>query len=162
MITRKKCIGKRQLYRRAAHQTITYFRELDNVVNDDDNGQSLITQALPETPENTISEIPLFLENSHICKENNSAETESSILNICKTCDIPSSDNVDDIHSRNDVIPFNARNSLIQWIFKHRPTQAAVNDLLRILHPLNLELPLDSRTLLKTPCHIYEKKIENC
>lgn len=76
MITRKKCIGKRQLYRRAAHQTITYFRELDNVVNDDDNGQSLITQALPETPENTISEIPLFLENSHICKENNSAETK--------------------------------------------------------------------------------------
>lgn len=49
-------------------------------------------------------------------------------------------------------------NSLIQWIFKHRPTQAAVNDLLRSLQPLNLDLPLDSRTLLKTPCHIYEKK----
>lgn len=50
---------------------------------------------------------------------------------------------------------------LIQWILKFQIPHIAVNNLLQILTPLHLELPLDIRTLLKTPVSLATKKLEN-
>lgn len=51
--------------------------------------------------------------------------------------------------------PVTIRNSLSNelqlWTIKHKIPRCAVTDLLHILHPYHTELPIDSRTLLKTP-----------
>lgn len=53
------------------------------------------------------------------------------------------------------------RTLLRQWILKFQIPLVAVNNLLQILTPLHPELPIDSRTLLKTSISIAIKKLEN-
>ena len=43
---------------------------------------------------------------------------------------------------------------LISWVNKHRPSREATNDLLKILCSNGLDVPKDSRTLMKTPRHV--------
>lgn len=50
---------------------------------------------------------------------------------------------------------------LAEWTLKFQIPLVAVNNLLQILTPLHPELPIDSRTLLKTPISIAIKKLEN-
>lgn len=52
------------------------------------------------------------------------------------------------------------KENLKQWAINFNIIHCAVTKLLHILAPLNLNLPLDSRTLLKTPVKFVSKKLD--
>ncbi|CAH1170530.1 unnamed protein product [Phaedon cochleariae] len=51
-----------------------------------------------------------------------------------------------ELHSENDL-----KIQLANWALHHNITHSAISDLLHILKPMNTFLPIDARTLLKTP-----------
>lgn len=66
-------------------------------------------------------------------------------------------------HSVNEVIHKNVDlcSQLKRWAGQQKVSHSMVTDLLHILAPLHPELPLDCRTLLRTPVHMTSKKLEN-
>lgn len=83
--------------------------------------------------------------------ESDSAENESM------TCDSVGDDNSDPNISHTS--PVSLILALIDWVLLYDIPRSAVRSLLAILKPFHPELPLDPRTLMKTPTHYALKNI---
>lgn len=161
MLTRKQHVGKRQNYRRLSAQVKSVLKEI----------QDIDTIAVTETPKHSNFNSPC-LENSffdfysidsNFLAQNSSTETstEKAETTFNKLeIDINSNDN--NFISKNETKRENSLKTLLaQWALNCNVSQVAVNKILHILFPFHPDLPLNYRTLIKTPVLNNKKQLLN-
>lgn len=174
MLARKKktIVSKRQIYRRVAASNFVVFPCTE----------------LSSSRVNPCSNV-LLDENSLVCDNNNVydyANNQFSLRNVSAVDNLNlvegggidiqclkensysppnvfSNDLLLDNLSSNELTltPNNLCKELTYWATKSHVRRTVFTHLLHILHPYHNELPLDSRTLLKTPRHTTIKKLQN-
>lgn len=97
--------------------------------------------------------------------ENDNASINNNCNDISSTFNESESDATDNFHSLSSDDTLNIENSLHDdlrcWVItKHNISQSAVNDILRILLRNNLSVPVDCRTLMKTPRNTFSEIIK--
>lgn len=178
MLKRKEQVGKRQFYRRIRHEVLSICNEISMCSNNAKQSQNVLSTrkasscfdnfninsqdvkddtkfALHEANDNIPS---LYLNNVL----DDDSYTANGVLDISKECS--------DFHN----FQFAANNSelesthvydlkavLAEWSTKFKISHTAINSLLHILVPLHPELPVNAKTLLKTPKSIVVKQLDN-
>ena len=183
MLTRKKKIGKRQLYRRIANNVQSSLKEVSTLPLNK-NGEKNETKSLNINAQSTSKSLKhdenILQTDSVLQAEACDVDTDISV----ETCDVDTyvsvdaeifvdaceeinfefyqqntkeeSSNIYEKESKNDL-----KYLLIQWCLTFGIAQIAITRLLHILNPFHPELPLDGRSLLKTPVSFIEQKLEN-
>ncbi|KAK9687290.1 hypothetical protein QE152_g36557 [Popillia japonica] len=175
----KDCVGSRQLYRRVAKSvknSILSFQEAsaysnDNSINTDSfnsekycnlrlNKKHNIDLTNLNDSENSTSSTSVS-DNFNLNYDDNSdfnVEASNIFLdnNLFSVEEPRSSDELDINRSDNFLI------KLKHWAISNTSVpHSAITELLHILSPYHPELPLDCRTLLKTPTQISTKQLDN-
>lgn len=160
----KETVGERQMFRRIAN-------EFKNTIID--------------SLKNTISNIDQFPSScpSDLCSENvgdcgiNTQDQDSDNdiednINHLSGNEEPNSDNINMKSKDNKLIissdqincfdkvstPYDLHNNIKKWAIRNKVPHSTVTDLLHVLSPIHPELPLSSKTLLRTPTSIKHKK----
>lgn len=181
MSTRKKktVVSKRQLYRRVAaakfdlvsdvtEQNFNNTQQSKNIIENSNNYCSL---------DEFCNELPL---NNSFSSENYGTFDDKVLNNLpsnnyysneplsFESVPPPDNDVYDDLPCNNNnlvrdftQISNSLSKELSHWATKRYVRRAAVTHLLHILHPYHSNLPLDSRTLLKTPRQTTIKNLVN-
>ncbi|KAJ8970641.1 hypothetical protein NQ314_001092 [Rhamnusium bicolor] len=133
---------------------------------------SILSSTISSTSTSSIDLIPnLIIGENNSEPENISYETEYQNIVTVDDCNLnPNFDIVEDSfpNQSNKSLSY----QLSEWALTHQITHVALNDLLKILKPHHDDLPVDARTLLKTPRktdieivqpgHYYHFGLENC
>ncbi|KAM0735783.1 hypothetical protein ACS0PU_009744 [Formica fusca] len=179
MLKRKEKVGKRQFYRRIACNVETVLNEM-SVCDDKKQSQNVSnikktiscdtsncdvdfqkSRNITEVFSKDNSNVNILLDVGNIFNSNDYMSDNSVIISDECSVDFNNSQSVTDNSESESIHILNLKTSLTQWILKFQIPHVAVNNLLQILTPLHPELPLDSRTLLKTPISIAIKTLEN-
>lgn len=180
MLKREGKVGKRQFYRRVACNVQTVLNEV--FVDDKKQSQNVsnIKEAIScdthncdvdsqksknitEVFSHDNSDVNILLDVGNTFDDNNDYISDNSVI-ISDECSVDFNVNFQSITDNSESESthiLDLKTSLAQWILKFQIPHVAVYNLLQILTPLHPELPLDSRTLLKTPISIAIKKLEN-
>lgn len=178
MLKRKKEVGKRQFYRRieynvqtAVNEIVFYHEEKQphiipnfqveqttshNTHHNVDNQKLRNVETTLHADSDINVLLPLSIENNDYLFDNSDNVYEECFINFNIPPVITNSESLSESTHVLDL-----KTSLTQWILKFKIPHVAANNLLQILAPLNPDLPLDCRTLLKTPVKTIIKKLEN-
>lgn len=143
-----KTINKKKLYR---HST-TFYRKLKQLKYNSEG-------------QNIIKNLNVICKPSNIKEKEQYSEVTKTIIDLdyneYQNNDFASSayeeneNNLDYLEEpEENSETFTLWLELKKWALKHKTTHSALNDLLRLLKNKGLQLPLDSRTLLDTPCTV--------
>lgn len=183
MIKRKNSVGKRQFYRRVAAATKKTLQDLSTANCEDLNSAFSFgdTEDSLSLFSHSVSHNCMTTQNftSNVNEQVRLPDTYNNVINYecnANENDLMSNLNVDSFEHSADIestsvenIPrpavldnkSNLSSSLLQWSLKYHVSQVAVTSLLHILSPFHPDLPLDSRTLLRTPTSMIETVLEN-
>uniref|UniRef100_A0A6P7HC19 Uncharacterized protein LOC114346767 n=1 Tax=Diabrotica virgifera virgifera TaxID=50390 RepID=A0A6P7HC19_DIAVI len=159
----KTIVGKRQFSRRVAKERQELFQmcsmDSSNVEVTADNNFDLDTNFLnadksselldPNSSSNLSDEHDLNIELFNEQIEFNTVINEYCETNVSKSVDVEDNKQLD------------LQSQLRKWAVCSKVSHSSLNGLLKILVPLYPGLPLDSRTLLKTPVSTSVKQLEN-
>ncbi|XP_057658641.1 uncharacterized protein LOC130895408 isoform X1 [Diorhabda carinulata] len=165
MATRKKksVVSQRQLYRRVAEANLAPVSQncynTSLIVNNDSNESSnsvFFADSMCESENDTCSSRDLdFNVNS---PNENLLFNDATLYNhlTSYSSNVPPNDLFP-----NEPPPSDLHSKLSNWAASRYVRRTVVTHLLHILHPYHNELPLDSRTLLKTPRETKTKSLLN-
>ncbi|KAK4876953.1 hypothetical protein RN001_009459 [Aquatica leii] len=144
MIRRKNTVCKRQFNRRVLAKLNTVVNEIHNKPRQNKTTcHELNDEYNVETCSRSTQNVNMIPFNDVI----NNSGNEINFAYLNKQTNNSESDN-------------DLRSALAVWASTKHVSQSVVTDILRLLHPYHPELPLNCRTLLKTPTNFVEKEME--
>lgn len=154
---KQKIVGQRQTYRRVSKgvkaffdeiQQFTTVQETDGELSNINISNITVNNNDDDDNDNIDNDVTLqILENSY---------PEEIVNNF--PSEISSNNNRDSINSPEIL---NLSEELRNWATTKHVSHSALSSLLHVLSPYHPQLPLDSRTLLKTPKYLNIKKLDN-
>lgn len=167
----KPTVGKRQFYRRIALTVCKTFQtgEKKNNISHENIYVNNVHEKnyVIDTPENIVStnqdlQTNLQLDVSSNTPDSSDLNNKLIISAAVQPC-LNSSFNSSNLKiNPNNIISQPCLNLMLkQWAVNCNVTHSTITSLLHILHPFHHELPLDSRTLLKTPRNTPRKRLNS-
>lgn len=174
----KEVIGERQMYRRIAHEMgeITHFLNILET-SSTANSSDVTNLALSSTDDSRIVDnlgdndtlqINLndnsssdFKEEIMGFSENSITEDDGCVINHDSRIDVSSATSLDSIN-KNNCEKYDLTTKLRHFAIRNKVPHATLTALLHVLCPLHPELPLNAKTLLKTPSSTtFKKRLDN-
>lgn len=156
--SKQNIIGKRQIYRRAkvevANLITSRYKKSCFISKNEAACTSAINSEILDKEQHFESARSSPEREIIINKFHNHSNEINSDLNII---------NLNELLTNNDSKEFSVtlKSQLVHWAINHKITQVAFTDLLHILATYHPELPVDCRSLLKTPTSQIIKQLES-